>query len=392
MNRILLLLAIALLAQEPCVALTHKEIQGFIDAAVKAGGGEVVIPPGVHLIEQGLFFKDAKNIRLIGLDAEACVLKLPPLAFAVTAADTPAGSDRIAASRLQNVVPGMQLHIEADGEIDSFTNKPKPYVLAMVKSVEAKSIVLKQPLKFPVPAKALMRDANAPNLIEIRGKTEGIHIEKLTLDGGGTAADPPVRGHAQLCGVLAQGAFTYEKGLTGPRVKDVLVSRCLIKNCHGRGVALYAVEDSSIEDCTIMDTIDEAVDLDHFCSKIAIKHNHVARSGVGVELNDASDCLIIANEFRACQTGINLWCFCKQPGLNEGNRIENNLFQNTASNAIQISTGTAKNSVIGNEITSSGRNGISLSGSGQIVRENKISGSKLKDVAVNEGEHEICGK
>jgi len=56
-------------------ALPEAEIQRYIDEAIKAGGGEVVIPPGVHLIERGLMLKDAKKLRLIGLDAEECVLK-----------------------------------------------------------------------------------------------------------------------------------------------------------------------------------------------------------------------------------------------------------------------------------------------------------------------------
>lgn len=370
-------------------ALTDKEIQGFIDEAIKAGGGEVVIPPGVHEITRGLVIKDAKGLRLVGLDAETCVLKLPPLAFAETAADTAAGSDRIVTSRIQNLVPDMRLHIEADGEIDSFTKKPKPYVLAVVKAIEGNTILLKQPLKFAVPAKALIRHEDASNLIEVRGTSEGVRIEKLTIDGGRVDADPPVRGHAQLCGVFAAGPYSYEKGPTGPKVKGLTVSRCIIKNCHGRGVALYSVETPTVENCTIMDTTDEAVDLDHFTIKAVVRHNHVARSLIGVELNDATDCLVSANEFRHCKTGINLWRWCKQPGLNEGNRIENNLFQDTAGNAVQISTGTAKNTVIGNEIIRSGRNGITLAGSGQIVKGNTISGSKMKNVTINEGEHEI---
>lgn len=384
-----LCLAICLLSCVPAHALTDKEIQGYIDEAIKAGGGEVVIPPGVHEITRGLVIKDAKNLRLIGLDAEICTLKLPPLAFAETAADTSAGSDRIVTTRLQNLVPDMRLHIEADGEIDSFTKKPKPYVLAVVKAIEGNTILLKQLLKFPVPANAMIRHADAPNLIEVRGVSEGVRIEKLTLDGGRIDTDPPVRGHAQLCGVFVQGPYSYEKGPTGPRVKDVTVARCIVRNCHGRGVALYSVEAPVVEDCTIMDTTDEAVDLDHFTIKAVVRHNHIARSLIGVELNDATDCIVSANEFRQCKTGINLWRWCKQPGLNEGNRIENNLLQDTAGNAVQIATGTTKNSVLGNEIIRSGRNGITLAGEGQIVRGNTISASKMKDVAINAGAHEI---
>lgn len=373
-------------------ALTETEIQGHIDEAVKAGGGEVVIPPGVHVIERGLVIKAARNLRLIGLDAEKCVLKAPPLSYAETAAGTPAGSDRIATARLQNIKPGMRLHIEADGETDSFTKKPKPYMLAIVKAVEKDAIVLKEPLKFPVPARALVRDEDAPNLIEVRGASEGVRIEKLTLDGGRTDGDPPVRGHAQLCGVFAAGPYSYEKGPTGPKVKGVVVSRCIIQRCFGRGVAFYSVDGSSVEDSTIMDTNDEAVDLDHFTTKTIVRHNHAARCSVGVELNDANDCAVEANEFRDCGTGINLWRWCRMPELNQGNRITGNLFTGARGNGIQIATGTARNTVSENEIRDSGRNGISLAGSNQIVRGNLVGGSKLKDVVVNEGEHEISAK
>ena len=74
MNRLFLLLTLLLLGQ-PASALPEAEIQRYLDEAIKAGGGEVVIPPGVHLIERGLRLKDAKKLRIIGLDAEECVLK-----------------------------------------------------------------------------------------------------------------------------------------------------------------------------------------------------------------------------------------------------------------------------------------------------------------------------
>ena len=332
-------------------ALNEKEIQGFIDEAVKAGGGEVVIPPGTHLITKGLMLKDAKNIRLIGLDAERTILKLPPLAFAQAAAVIPAGASRIGVKTHQHIASGMRLHIEADGELDSFTKKPKPYVLAKVKSAAAPGeILLEEPLKFSVPAGAFIRDADAPNLIEIRGTSEGVRIEKLTLDGGRVAGDPPVRGHAQLCGVFAAGPYTYEKGPTGPRVKGVVISRCIIQNCHGRGAAFYSAEEPVVEDCTIMDTTDEAIDLDHFTIGAVVRHNHIARSLVGVELNDASGCQVTANEFRHCRTGINLWQWCRQPGLNEGNTITDNLFLGTTGKPLQIQEALVKNTTSGNEI------------------------------------------
>lgn len=386
-----LLLAALLVTQLPCRGLTEREIQGYINDAIKAGGGEVVIPPGVHTIEHGLQIKDAKNLRLVGLDMEACVLKLVPLAYAETSADAPAGSDRIAIKRMANLAPGMRLHITANGETDSFTHKPKPYILAFVKALEDHAVVLKEPLKFPVPASTLVRNEDAPNVVEIKGASEGVRIEKLTLDGGAVASDPPLSGHAQLCGVFGQGPYSYEKGPTGPKIKNVSVSRCIIQNCHGRGVALYSAEAPLVEDCTIMDTVDEAVDLDHFTTKAVVRHNHLARCGVGVELNDANDCLVSGNEVRECGTGINLWRWCKQPGLNEGSRIEGNEFINTKGDGIRIATGTANNIVQDNEILGSGVCGISLAGNGQVVRNNKISGSRKKDLKVVEGQHQISG-
>lgn len=384
MKRFLILVAVLLGALTAAEAMTEKEIQGLIDAAIKAGGGDVLIPPGTHLITKGLMVKDAKKLRIIGSDAERSILKLPPLAFAEVGQAARSGDASLATSRVQGFVPGMQIQIEADGDVDSFTKKPKPYQLAVVQKMEGLTLVLKEPLRFAVPAGTLIRDPRAPNLIEIRGASDGVTIERLTLDGGKVATDPPVRGHAQLCGVFAQGPFSYEQGPTGSRVKDMTIARCLIQNCHGRGVAFYAVEGSRVEDCTILDTTDEAVDLDHFTIKTTVRRNHVERCGVGVELNDANDCVVSANEFRECRIGINLWRWCKQAGLNEGNQITDNLFERTKGIGVQIGRETANNLVAGNDIRDSGRNGVSVAGSGQVVKDNQITGSKLKDIAVGQ--------
>ena len=374
------LLLVLLFISPAAHALTEAEIQTFINEAIKAGGGEVLIPPGTHMIHKGLVIKDAKKLRLIGLDAERCVLKLPPLAFAEVKEAAPVGSTRILCTRLQNIPPGMRLQIEADGEIEPFTKKPRPYHLAIVQAVEGSVLVLQEPLKFPAPVGTMIRDSRAPNLIEVRGSSDFVGIEKLTLDGGRVEGDPPVRGHAQLCGVFASGAYTYEGG---PKqlVKDIQVSRCIIQNCHGRGIAYYAAEGGKIEDNVIMDCTDEAIDLDHFTIKTVVRHNHAARCLVAVELNDASDCIISANEFMHCGTGINLWRWCKQPGLNEGNQITGNTFLQMKGNSIQIGQGTANNIFTDNDITSSGKNGIIINSGKQVIERNRISGSGLKDIA-----------
>ncbi len=383
------LLVLLFAAFQSAQALPEAELQRYIDEAIKAGGGEVVIPPGVHLIERGLKVKDAKKLRIIGLDAEETVLKLPPVAYALAAGATAAGATSIPVKTQRGFKPGMRLKIEADGELDSFTKKPRPFHVAIVKAVEKDAIQFEAALKFPVPDGSMIRHEDAPNLIEIRGASEDVRIEKLTLDGGRVAGDPPIRGHTQLCAVMASGAYSYETGPTGPKVKNLSISRCFIQNCHGRGIALYSVEAAEIDDCTIRDTADEAIDFDHFTVKSIATHNHIARSLIGVELNDANDCLVAGNEFRECGTGINLWRWCKLPGLNEGNLIVQNVFERMQGNAVQIATGTKGNTVAQNEITGSGKNGIIVSGEAQILKANKISGSGMKAIVIQEGKHEV---
>lgn len=376
--------AVLLGASEAAHALTGQEIQASIDEAIRAGGGEVAIPPGTHVLTKGLMVKDARKLRITGPRAELAILKLPPLAFAEVAQATEPGEARLSTKRMQGLAPGMQIQIEAPGEMDAFSKKAKPYHLAVVERIEGAVLVLRQPLKFAAPAGTLIRDPQAPNLIEIRGTSDGVSIEGLTLDGGKVAGDPPVHGHAQLCGVFAQGPYSYEKGPTGPLVKDVAVSRCIIRNCHGRGVAFYAVEDSVVEDCRIWDTSDEAVDLDHFTFRTKVSGNEAKRCAVGVELNDASNCTLVGNQCYDCGIGINLWRWCKQPGLNEGNLITGNLLVRTKGNGIQLGKETANNVITGNNILESGRSGITVFGARQVVKANSFGGTKLKDIAVGE--------
>lgn len=379
-----------LLAIQSASALTADELQHFIDEAVKSEkGSEVVIPPGRHVLDHSLVIRNAKKLHLAGLEAEQTILQLPPLAFAELSEPAKAGDILLHAKRHQSFKPGMRLHLEADGAVDAFTKKPKPYHLATLAKIEGNTLHLVKPLDFPAPAGTLIRDPDGANIFEIRGATSEVRISKLTLDGGRVEGDPSVRGHAQLCGVFAQGPYSYETGPTGPLIKNLHLDRCFIQNCHGRGIALYACEEALIENCTIRDTSDEAIDFDHFTTGSIARHNHIARSLVGVELNDASACLIEQNEFLACQTGINLWRWCQQPGLNETNVISGNHFEQTRGNAIQIASGTAKNTVTGNVISSSGKNGILLSGEKQVVKGNAISDSTLKDIAVQAGTHEI---
>lgn len=368
---------------------TEAPLQQWIDEAIRAGSGVVTVPPGEHLLPAGLKIKDAKKLAIRGMDREHTILKLPPLAYAECAEQTPSGSKRMRVRQARNWLSGMVLHIEAEGAIDSFTKKPKPYVTAVLEKVAEGEFSLRAPLAFPIPVGAVIRHADAPNLIDIKGAVEEIEIANLTLDGGLVEGDPKVQGHAQLCAVFVHGPYDYEKGPTGPPIKGIKMHDCVIQNCFGRGVALYSVVDSSIERCSFRDCNDEAIDLDHFAVNCVVRGNQINRCRIGVEMNDASKCLVEGNEIRQAATGLTLWRWCRQPGLNEENVIRNNLVIASAGNGFQIGSGTAKNVIEGNTIEAAGRNGISLSGEGQIVRRNVITGAKLKPVAVNEGTHQI---
>lgn len=369
--------------------LAQAPLQEWIDEAIKAGGGVVSVPPGEHVLPAGLVIKDAKKLSLRGLEKERCVLKLPPLAYAECAAAASKGDALLQVRASRGWRPGMRLLIEADGEPDSFTKKPRPYINALVKEVQEGRLVLQQPLTFPVPAGTVIRHADAPNLIEIRGACETLEIANLTLDGGRTDADPKVQGHAQLCAIFAAGAYHYEKGPAGPKPKDIVIRDCVIQNCFGRGAAFYSVEKPVVERCSFRDGCDEAVDFDHFTVGARAVGNQIARCRVAFEMNDVNDCLVEGNEARECDIGVSLWRWCRQPGLNEANIVRNNSFVSITGNAFQIGSGTAKNRFEGNEVEGAGRNGFSLSGSAQVLRANVISGVKLKDVVVNEGEHDI---
>lgn len=364
-------------------------IQQWIDEAIQAGGGVVTIPEGTHVLPKGLLIKDAKKLAIRGMHKERCILKLPPLAYAECAAATPAGSASLPVKNARGWTPDMRLHLKAEGEMEAFTKKPRPYVLAILAAMKDGVFELKEPLRFPIPAGTVIRHKDAPNLIEIRGTCDTIEIANLTLDGGRMEADPPVQGHAQLCTLFASGAYSYETGPKGPKPKDIVVRDCLIQNVFGRGVAFYSAEKPVVERCSFRDGTDEAVDFDHFTTGGIARGNQIIRHRIAFELNDVNDCDVEGNEARDCAVGVNLWRWCKQPELNTGNIIRNNLFQNLTGNGLQIGKGTARNVFEDNDIENCARNGISLSGTGQILKRNRIREVKMKPIAVNEGEHQI---
>ncbi len=290
-----LVLGLYLLLATTASALTSTELQQFIDEAIKAGGGEVVIPPGRHIIERTLIIKDAKKLRVAGLDAETTIL--------TTAAP----------------------------EID---------------------------------------------LIEIRGTSTDISIEKLTLDGGRTA-------------VLVQGAYSEKDTASAASISGLTITRCFIQHSHGHGIAFHTVASSHITGCTILDTQLAAISFDLATRLCSAHHNYLTRSPTGIQLTDTSDCRIEQNDLLACTTGISLQRYHLKSGLPQNNLLTANQIDNTTGNAVELGIGTAKNTISANIITHTAKNGITLSGTGQILKANQITDSKLKDISIQEGQHAI---
>ena len=75
MRRLLTLLLLLSASLAHAEGFTRAEIQKFIDDAIQAGGGEVILPPGTHRIDQPLLLRNAAKIRLAGLDPEDTFLR-----------------------------------------------------------------------------------------------------------------------------------------------------------------------------------------------------------------------------------------------------------------------------------------------------------------------------
>jgi hypothetical protein len=73
--RLLLLLFSLFTTALHAEGFTRAELQKFIDDALTAGGGQVILPPGTHTLDAPLVIKNATKLRVVGLDAEDTLLQ-----------------------------------------------------------------------------------------------------------------------------------------------------------------------------------------------------------------------------------------------------------------------------------------------------------------------------
>ncbi len=358
----------------------EQPILAAVAAANKAGGGIVVVDAGTYRLAGGLRLVDVRNVHFKGLPG--AVLELGPAVYAIAGESMPKGASTLRVARSSGLAVGQTLRVLAPGAVDAFTGRPTNYFLARIAALEPGRIRWAEPLPYEVREGTRMLLLDSPNLFDIGRGCEGIHIADLTLDGGRRADDPPIPGHAERCGVYAQSRYSYEKGLLEPPIVDVAVQGCTIRNCLGRGAAFYGVQFASVEDCTIVDTLDEAIDFDHFTRLGVARRNKIARCRVGIELNDARECVVEENEIADCDVGLNLWRFCKLPGWNEKIAVARNRFDRIAGSAVVVGAETTNNVFEFNEVRECGRVGFLVRGSGQQLTGNTVVRAGRQGIAV----------
>lgn len=228
---LLFLFAVALPAQEA------PPLQDWIQEAIKAGGGVVTVPDGVHTLAEPLVIENAKKLALRGMGREGCVLRLA---------------------------------------------RPGPAVL------------------------------------EIRGDCEAVELAGITLQGGG---------------VRVMGG------------KDIQVRESLFENTGGPGVEFLGVTESGVQRCSFRDSSGPALRVGPGSQKIELRGNPIARCGIGIELDQATSCVVLGNEIRGGQTAVRVVAGKTAPK----HRLLYNGFYDIQGEAVIVQPPTTELELSGNE-------------------------------------------
>ncbi len=348
-----------------------------IAAAIKeikaAGGGTLLFAPGEYLLHEPIVIENAHGLTLRG--EPGANLRLQHMAYAELSAAVEAGVTTLPARRAQGLRRGQLLRIMAPGAVHPFTGKPTPHFDVPLAEIRGDTLVLKKPLAFPAPEGTHVLWTDEPNLMEIRGESVDVTIEQLALEGGLIPGAPETPTHNTRSGVWVTGHYDYEKGPLGPKPRGITVRDCRLARFNGRGVAFYSVEEGLVERCSFERTMDEAIDFDHFANRCIARENLIRGCRIGIELNDANDCVIERNRIEGGSSGIRIWRWCKMPELNVRNRVADNLFVGIRGAAIDFFEGTAQNRAEGNQIVAPGKelkDVVRDKGEGNVLVENTV--------------------
>ena len=346
-------------------------IQSAIDRLNKVGGGRILLDPGDYVLRRGLRFVDARNISLVGRRGTRFVLA--PQIQARTAADANAGDRIVELESMPPLAEGMRCEAHAPGRgYQSPDGKQHvcPYSNFTIGSIEGKRITTLQPLRYALPKGTVV--IQTYNGILMTGRTYGICIENIDIDMNREQWPVAPLNHTDHCCIFANAAYDYKKGLLGPPIEKIVVRDCVLRNSHHRGIAWYGVARGTITGCRVEHTDAEGVDLDHFCRFCEVKDNRILDGSAGIELNDASECVVQGNRVEDCGRGLNLWRWCEGDDLNVRNQFVGNQILRSRGDAIFCGPRTSLTTLRNNRIDQARGKGIHVAGDRNAIEANEI--------------------
>jgi nitrous oxidase accessory protein NosD len=116
-----------------------------------------------------------------------------------------------------------------------------------------------------------------PAVIEIRGDCEAVELAGLTLQGGG---------------------IRIEGG------RDIQVRDSLFEGSGGPGVEFLKATESGVQRCSLRDGSGPALRAGGGATKIELRGNQITRCRIGIELDQARECLVTGNEIHGGETAV----------------------------------------------------------------------------------------
>ncbi len=359
------------------VGSTDEVLRDAIADVASTGGGTILIAPGEYSLSRTIALNSVRDIALIG--SEGTILKFADQVHTRVTEGAKKGDTRIALASTEGLRPGDRLEVQATGRVDGFSGRQTQYFMGTVATVDADGVQLTGPLAYEAPAGTTV--VRVHNGISIHGNCDNLTFENLILDGNRQEADVRPINHVVHCGIFGGGPYNKESA-SERRPTNVRVLHCTIRGFHHRGIAWYSFADSLVAGCTIENTGAEGIDFDHYAIRCAAVDNAIRDCGVGVELNDTSDCLVSGNTVERCGTGLHLWRWYAPEDLNRRNVITGNRFVDSANAGIALGDRTEANQIRRNEVAGSAKAGIILGGVRNCATGNRVTDSGAAGIDV----------
>ena len=346
-TRMKLLVLIFVLGLTPSKATTIV-LRGIVDrpqserqlvaalAELKGRGGEVVLDGGTWIIRKEVRLPSGLILR----GTNNALLRLPSPRLVTTTA--PISARQLAVSATTEFRVGDELAVLPPGE------GKNRITTIRIADLDERTVKLAKSLETVIPAGSRIGYSHR---MFLGYAVTNVSLLHLIIDGGRNA-DIPMPGHHLRSAIWISAPYNYEKGPIGPPAANISVSDCTITNCYGRAVAFYHTVDSQVTNCSIGGLKDEGIDFDHFAFRCRAIGNTIDGATIGVELNDASDCLVQRNHIRNTHIGVRIWWYDKfdPAGLNTRNLIEDNHITSVSRAAIYLGRNCTENRIRRNTV------------------------------------------